>query len=98
MVSTRASRWKLENFIQPDSLLFPILQTLNSNLGSFYRYESGTSMAAQAVSGVLALLQEFFQQRLQRGFSPALMKALLINGMVSPVSFPSLNMDRTPPY
>jgi subtilisin family serine protease/subtilisin-like proprotein convertase family protein len=50
------------------------------DLGASYRYESGTSMAAPAVSGVLALMQEFFEQKLGRGFSPALMKALLING------------------
>lgn len=50
------------------------------DLGPLYRYESGTSMAAPAVSGVLALMQEFFERKLSRGFSPALMKALLING------------------
>jgi len=55
------------------------------DLGPFYRYESGTSMAAPAVSGVLALMQEFFERKLARGFSPALMKALLING-ARPVS------------
>ena len=37
-------------------------------------------MAAADVSGTLALMQEFFQQRLGRTNSPALMKALLING------------------
>jgi len=50
------------------------------DLGPYYRYESGTSMAAPAVSGVMALMQEFFERKLTRGFSPALMKALLING------------------
>src|SRR5438876_4508195 len=50
------------------------------DLGPNYRYDTGTSMAAPSVSGVLALMQEFFEQKLQRGFSPALMKALLING------------------
>src|SRR5437879_8495393 len=37
-------------------------------------------MAAAGVSGVLALMEEFFEQRLKLGFSPALLKALLING------------------
>ena len=33
--------------------------------GPYYRYESGTSMAAAAVSGTLALMQEFFEQQLR---------------------------------
>jgi sugar lactone lactonase YvrE/subtilisin-like proprotein convertase family protein len=58
----------------------PVLEGMNDSLGGFYRYESGTSMAAADVSGTLALMQEFFQQRLGLTNSPALMKALLING------------------
>ena len=58
---------------------FEVLSNLNNTLGPFYRYESGTSLAAAEVSGALALMQEFFQ-RLGRTNSPALMKALLING------------------
>jgi subtilisin-like proprotein convertase family protein len=57
-----------------------LLEELNDQLGAPYRYESGTSMAAAKISGFLALLQEYFEQRLQRTNSPALMKALLING------------------
>ncbi|MGH7973483.1 MAG: S8 family serine peptidase, partial [Limisphaerales bacterium] len=53
---------------------------LNGGLGQYYRYESGTSMAAADVSGTLALMEEFFTQRLHLTNSPALMKALLING------------------
>ena len=56
------------------------LSNANNGLAPFYRYESGTSMAAAAVSGMLALMQEFFQSRLQVTNSPALMKAFLING------------------
>jgi subtilisin-like proprotein convertase family protein len=63
---------ELGNYLQ-------VLEGLNDSLGGFYRYESGTSMAAADVSGTLALMQEFFQ-RLGRTNSPALMKALLING------------------
>jgi subtilisin family serine protease len=59
---------------------FEVLAEIETNLGSYYRYESGTSMAAPVVSGLLALIQEFFEQRLQRTYSPALLKALLING------------------
>lgn len=64
-----------------------VLSNLNNSISStngqpphYYRYESGTSMAAPAVSGTLALMQEFFEQRLLVTNSPALMKALLING------------------
>ena len=57
-----------------------VLAAMNDSLGPYYRYESGTSMAAADASGTLALMQEFFEQRLGRTNSPALMKALLING------------------
>ncbi len=59
------------------------LSNLDASLAaapSYYRYESGTSLGAAAVSGTLALVQEFFQQRLHRAGSPALFKAMLING------------------
>lgn len=52
---------------------------LNEILAPNYRYESGTSMAAPAVSGALALMQQYFAT-LGATNSPALMKALLING------------------
>ena len=64
---------------------FEVLSNLNNFIGipgptgPWYRYETGTSMAAPAVSGVLALMQEFFQSK-QITNSPALMKALIING------------------
>ncbi|MEK7780372.1 MAG: S8 family serine peptidase [Verrucomicrobiota bacterium] len=66
---------------------YTVLSNLNNSLSgtnvtattNFYRYESGTSMAAPAVSGTLGLMQEFFEKQ-QRTNSPALMKALLING------------------
>jgi len=57
-----------------------VLSNLNDSLGPFYRFESGTSMAAADVSGTLALMQQFFEQQLHLTNSPALMKALLING------------------
>ncbi len=63
---------------------FQVLSNLNDSIGTgppfYYRYESGTSMSAAGVSGMLACMQEFFQQKLQLTNSPALMKALLING------------------
>jgi subtilisin-like proprotein convertase family protein len=61
--------------------LLTVLSNLNMSLGQWYRYESGTSMSAAGVSGTLALMQEFFEKRLGlTSHSPALMKALLING------------------
>lgn len=59
---------------------FQVVSNLNSKIGPFYQYNSGTSMAAPAVSGLLALIQEFFQVRMNTTISPALMKAALING------------------
>ena len=80
VVSTRSSSWLLKNDLSPADPRYPILSSLNSGLAPYYRYETGTSMAAPGVSGVLALMQEFFEQHLKLGFSPALLKALLING------------------
>lgn len=59
---------------------FQVLSNMNDSLGGLYRYESGTSLAAASVSGVLALMEEFFNLRLGITNSPALMKAMLING------------------
>ena len=59
---------------------YTVLSNLNSGLGQYYRYESGTSMAAAGVSGMLALVQEYLQKTYQMSPSPALLKALLING------------------
>ena len=57
-----------------------VLKQLSDPLAPHYRFASGTSMSAPAISGVLALMQEFFRDQLKREASPALMKALLING------------------
>jgi autotransporter-associated beta strand protein len=60
---------------------FQVLSNMNSALKPYYRYESGTSMSAAAVSGTLALMQEFLQTKMaMTNPSPALMKAMLING------------------
>lgn len=53
---------------------------LNDEVAPYYRYESGSSMAAGAAAGVIALMQDFFTNRLATNVSPALMKALVING------------------
>ena len=46
----------------------------------YYRYETGTSMAAPMVSGTLALMQEFYAKAYGVRPSPAMLKAMLING------------------
>jgi subtilisin-like proprotein convertase family protein len=63
---------------------FTVLSNLNNSLSGaapyYYRYESGTSMAAADVSGTLALMQDFFKNTLNTTPSPGLLKAMLING------------------
>jgi subtilisin-like proprotein convertase family protein len=83
-VSTQAVSFDMFTDIVVTNALGNYLQVLagmNDSLGPYYRYESGTSMAAADASGTLALMQEFFESRLGlTNHSPALMKALLING------------------
>lgn len=60
---------------------FEQLADLDDALLPNYRYETGTSMSAGAVSGVLALMQEYLQTKTSiTNPSPALLKAMLING------------------
>jgi subtilisin-like proprotein convertase family protein len=81
--STRAVLFDLQTVIvitNTPGNYFEVLRTVDDELGPYYRYDSGTSMAAPVVSGMLALMQEFFEQKLKQSYSPALLKALLING------------------
>jgi len=91
VVSARSSQWDQRAYYSPTNPALVIsnfgnalvvLSNLNETLGwpPWYRYESGTSLAAAEASGVLALMEEFFQQGLKRTNSPALLKAMLING------------------
>lgn len=57
-----------------------VLKQLADDLKPYYQARSGTSGSAAAVSGLLALVQEFFEQQLTTNYSPALLKAILING------------------
>jgi subtilisin-like proprotein convertase family protein len=82
VVSARSTQWDQAAYYAPtnsSSNYFEVLSNLNETLEPFYRYESGTSLSAAEVTGVLALMQEFLQEW-GRTNSPALMKALLING------------------
>ena len=63
----------------------------------YYRYETGTSMSAADVSGVLALMQDYFTNTLQTTPSPALLKAMLING-ARPTGLYDLNVQNNINY
>lgn len=89
IISTRSGEWADTAYYadtnnaftsKPDANYFEVLSNLNQSLRPYYRFESGSSLAAAEVSGALALMQEFYRARLGRTNSPALMKALLING------------------
>jgi subtilisin family serine protease/subtilisin-like proprotein convertase family protein len=96
VVSARSTQWDQLAYCSPTNgsgNYFEVLSNLNTTLGPFYRYESGTSLSAAEVSGALALMQEFFQN-FGRTNSPALMKALLINGarpLTTPGAFQAQN-------
>jgi subtilisin-like proprotein convertase family protein len=77
IVSARAASWSATNSLIATNA--GVATNLDSALAPSYRYETGTSMSAGAVAGVLALMQEFLTTK---GIpsSPALLKALLING------------------
>jgi subtilisin-like proprotein convertase family protein len=72
---------------------FQVLSNLNSTLKPSYRYESGTSMASPMAAGVLALIQEYFTKNDHFSPSPALLKALLINGARSLGNFYDFNTE-----
>lgn len=75
---------------------FQVLSNLNASLGTaptFYRYETGTSMAAPAVSGMLGLMQEFLVGKGVQP-SPALLKAMLINGALTSDSVYDFQVNR----
>jgi subtilisin-like proprotein convertase family protein/subtilisin family serine protease len=84
LISARSKDWTLESQNAPGSPEYKANADLLAPLLPHYRYDTGTSMAAPTVAGVLALMQEFFEQKLpanlRRTNSPALMKAALING------------------
>jgi alpha-tubulin suppressor-like RCC1 family protein/subtilisin-like proprotein convertase family protein len=64
---------------------YQVLFGMDDGLGvqsqpQFYRYETGTSMSAAAISGFLADIEDYFTNQLGLMPSPALLKAMTING------------------
>ena len=60
---------------------YHVISNMNNVLKPYYVYQYGTSMSAGAVSGMLALMQEFLQTKLLiTNPAPALLKGMLING------------------
>lgn len=94
LVSTRSSGWKVEDHFVVTNEPGTTISNLNKNLGQ-YRYDSGSTYAAATVSGMLALIQEFFETKaptpLRTKLSPALMKGLVINGSRSLTALYDLN-------
>jgi subtilisin-like proprotein convertase family protein len=72
---------------------YQVLQGMNDSLEAptawYYRYESGTSMSAPAVAGFLALIEDYFTNQYRPALipSPALLKAVTINGARQTVGY-----------
>ncbi|MGV3771501.1 MAG: S8 family serine peptidase [Verrucomicrobiales bacterium] len=79
--STRSQQMPTNSYLT-NTAAGQILNEINAPFED-YRLDSGTTFAAPVVSGMAALIEEFFQTRasnvLQRPASPALMKAMIIN-------------------
>ena len=84
IIGARSGYWDEARSLDPTDGKSQVIQEVNKSVAPNYRFESGTSQATPVVSGMLALMQEFFEQRIfgggRRTNSPAMMKALLING------------------
>ena len=82
IISTRSQQWSPDPLPPSDSPFFPsavLFDEINAQVLPDYRYELGTSMSAPAISGFLAQLQQYFEQRVNQFPSAAAYKALLIN-------------------
>ncbi|NBP23516.1 MAG: hypothetical protein EBU81_02945, partial [Proteobacteria bacterium] len=82
ILSARSAQWKLEDEYDTNSVQYAVFDDLNRPVAPWYRFLSGTSMAAPAVSGLLAQIQEFWHRpgiTLPRYIEAAAYKALVIN-------------------
>lgn len=78
ILSARSAQWRLENQLPIGSDSYYLFEEIEQGNAPSYRYESGTSMSAPAISGFLAQMQEYFEKSGQ--FLPAAaFKAILIN-------------------
>ena len=82
IASVRSTQWSPAPLPDADDPSFPvaaIFDEINAEILPPYRFELGTSMAAPAISGLLAQLQQYFEYTVQQFPSAAAYKALLIN-------------------
>ncbi len=92
--SVRSTQWEPPELPDSRSPIYPIaslMAEVDDEVLPNYRFESGTSMAAPAVSGVLAQMQENFEYKVKQFPSASTYKALLINSSraTSPGYMPS---------
>lgn len=92
--SVRSTQWEPPELPDSRSPIYPIaslMAEVDDEVLPSYRFESGTSMAAPAVSGVLAQMQENFEYKVKQFPSASTYKALLINSAraTSPGYMPS---------
>ena len=82
ILSARSAQWRLESEYETNSSQYAVFDELNRPVAPWYRFLSGTSMAAPAVSGMLAQIEEFWHRpglNLPRRIEAAAYKAMVIN-------------------
>lgn len=82
VASVRSTQWEPAPLPPEDDPFFPIASLfaeVDAEILPPYRFESGTSMSAPAIAGLLAQLQQNFEYKVNQFPSAAAYKALLIN-------------------
>lgn len=89
ILSARSARWRIENQYPADPFTgelpddYYLFNDLEKSNAPSYRFESGTSMSTPAISGLLAQIQQYFEQKVGVFPSAATYKALLINASLA---------------